>query len=50
MRQFMMTVIALAVFGAIVVAAQAEIDGGGPPRHGDQCFKYGAGNYEDKDR
>jgi hypothetical protein len=49
MRQFMMTVMAPAVFEAIVVTAQAEIGGGGPMRNGDQCFKYGAGNYEDKD-
>jgi hypothetical protein len=38
MRQFMMTVMALAAFGAMVVTAQAQ--GGAPIRNGDQCFKY----------
>jgi len=40
MRQFMMTVTALAAFGAMVVTAQAESHGGAPVRNGDQCFGY----------
>jgi hypothetical protein len=40
MRQFMMTVIALTAFGAVVVTAQAENGGGAPVRNGDQCFGY----------
>ena len=40
MRQFMMTVMALAVFGAVVATAQADYQGGAPMRNGDQCFKY----------
>ncbi len=34
MRQFMMTVMALAVFGATAGTAQAEIGGGAPIRNG----------------
>jgi hypothetical protein len=48
MRQFMMTVMALEVFGATAVTAQAEIGGGAPIRNGDQCFKFSPLNYENK--
>jgi hypothetical protein len=47
MRQFMMTVMALAAFGATVAAAQAEILHGGPTQNGNQCFKYSPGNDKD---
>jgi hypothetical protein len=47
MRQFMMTVTAVAAFGAMVAAAQAEILHGGPVKNGNQCFKYSAGNEKD---
>jgi hypothetical protein len=47
MRQFMMTATALAAFGAMLAAAQAEILHGGPMRNGNQCFKYSAGNDKD---
>jgi hypothetical protein len=40
MRQFMMTVMALAALGAMMVTAQAEYGGGAPFRNGDQCFRY----------
>jgi hypothetical protein len=47
MRQFMMTVTALAAFGAMVATAQAEILHGGPLKNGNQCFNYSAGNEKD---
>jgi hypothetical protein len=47
MRQFMMTMTALAAFGAMVAAAQAEVLHGGPVKNGNQCFKYSAGNDKD---
>jgi hypothetical protein len=47
MRQFMMTMTALAAFGALMAAAQAEILHGGPVKNGSQCFKYSAGNDKD---
>jgi len=43
MRQFMMTVTALAAFGAMVATTQAEILHGGPAKNGNQCFKYSTG-------
>jgi hypothetical protein len=46
-RHFMMTVTALAAFGAMVASAQAEILHGGPVKNGNQCFKYSAGNDKD---
>jgi hypothetical protein len=47
MRQFMITVTALAAFAATVATAQAEILHGGPIKNGNQCFKYSAGNDKD---
>jgi hypothetical protein len=47
MRQFMITVMALTVFGALVAAAQAESLHGGPMQNGNQCFKYSPGNSKD---
>jgi hypothetical protein len=47
MRQFVMTVTALAAFGAMVAAAQAEILHGGPLKNGNQCFKYSSGSDKD---
>jgi hypothetical protein len=47
MRQLMMTVTALATFGAIVAIAQAENLQGGPTKNGNQCFRYSAGNDRD---
>ncbi len=44
MRQFTMTVTALAAFGALVATAQAEVLGGGPMKNGNQCFTYSKGN------
>jgi hypothetical protein len=43
MRQFMLTVMALTAFGALVATAQAEILNGGPMRKGTQCFKLSPG-------
>ena len=47
MRQFMVAVTAVAAFGAMVAAAQAEILHGGPLKNGNQCFKYSSGNDKD---
>jgi hypothetical protein len=47
MRQFMMTVMALTAFGAMMATAQAEILGGSPSKNGTQCFKYSPGNSKD---
>ncbi len=47
MRQFLMTVTAVAMLAAMVAAAQAEILHGGPVKNGNQCFKYSAGNDKD---
>jgi hypothetical protein len=47
MRQFMMTMTALAAFGAMVATAQAEILQGAPTQNGNQCFKYSPGNDKD---
>ena len=47
MGQFMMTVTALTVFGALVAAAEAESLHGGPMQSGNQCFKYSPGNSKD---
>jgi hypothetical protein len=47
MRQFMMTVTALAAFGAMAATAQAEILHGGPLKNGSQCFKYSNGSEKD---
>ena len=50
MRQFMMAVMALAAFGAMVVTAQAESRGGTPPRNAGQCFKYAPGGNDQDGR
>jgi hypothetical protein len=47
MRQFMMTVMALAAFGAMAATAQAEILHGGPLKNGNQCLKYSNGSEKD---
>ena len=43
MRQFTMTMTALAAFGAMVATAQAEILHGGPAKNGNQCFNFSTG-------
>jgi hypothetical protein len=47
MRQLMMTVMALAAFGAMVATVQAEVLHGGPVKNGNQCFRYAAGSDKD---
>jgi hypothetical protein len=47
MREFMMTLTALAALGAMVATAQGEINHGGPMKNGNQCFKYSPGNDKD---
>ena len=44
MRQFMMTVMALTAFGAMMATAQAEALHGAPMKNGNQCFKFSPGN------
>jgi len=40
MRQFTMSVVALAAFGVMLTAAQAEILNGAPAKNGNQCFTF----------
>jgi hypothetical protein len=40
MRQFMMTLMVLTAFGAMMATAQADALHGGPIKNGNQCFKY----------
>ncbi len=47
MRQFMITVTALAAFGAVVATAQADVLHGAPQRNGSRCFTYSDGNTRD---
>jgi hypothetical protein len=47
MHQFTMTVMALALFGAMAATAQADVLRGSPQRNGNQCFTYSAGNATD---
>jgi hypothetical protein len=46
-HQSVMTVMALALFGAMVATAQADVLRGAPERNGNQCFTYSAGNKTD---
>jgi hypothetical protein len=47
MHQSMMTVMALALFGAMLAPAQADVLRGAPQRNGNQCFTYSTGNAAD---
>jgi hypothetical protein len=47
MRQFIMTVMALTAFGAMMATAQADALHGGPIKNGNQCFKYSPGRRVD---
>jgi hypothetical protein len=47
MHQSMMTVMALALFGAMLAPAQADVLRGAPQRNGNQCFTYSTGNATD---
>jgi hypothetical protein len=47
MHQFMMTMTALAAFGAMVTIAQADDLRGAPQWNGNQCFTYSTGNSQD---
>ncbi len=40
MRQFRMSVVALAAFGVMLTAAQADILNGAPAKNGNQCFTF----------
>ncbi len=40
MRQFTMSVVALAAFGVMLTAAQADILNGAPAKNGNQCFTF----------
>jgi hypothetical protein len=43
MRQFIMPIVALTAFAAVVASAQADNLQGGPIQNGSQCFKYATG-------
>jgi hypothetical protein len=47
MRKFTMSAVALAAFGVMLTAAQAEMNGGAPLKNGNQCFTYSRGNDKD---
>jgi hypothetical protein len=47
MRQFIITVMALTAFGAMMATAQADALHGGPIKNGDRCFKYSPGRRVD---
>ena len=47
MHQTMMTVMALALFGAMGATAQGDVLRGAPQRNGNQCFTYSTGNATD---
>jgi hypothetical protein len=47
MRGFTVSVVALAAFGVMLTAAQAEMGGGAPQQKGSQCFTYSKGNDKD---
>jgi hypothetical protein len=47
MRKFTMSAVALAAFGLMLTAAQAEMLGGAPNKNGSQCFTYSKGNDKD---
>ena len=47
MRQFTMSVVALAAFGVMLTAAQADILNGAPAKNGNQCFTYSVGQQRD---
>jgi len=40
MRQFMLSVVALTAFAAMLTAAQADALNGQPAKKGSQCFSY----------
>ena len=40
MRQFMLSVVALTAFAAMLTAAQADILNGAPAKNGNQCFTF----------
>jgi hypothetical protein len=47
MRRFTVPVVALAAFGVMLTAAQADSLGGAPTQKGNQCFIYSKGNDKD---
>jgi hypothetical protein len=47
MRKFTISAVALAAFGVMLTAAQAEMLGGAPLQKGSQCFTYSKGNDKD---
>jgi hypothetical protein len=48
MRQFIMTVSALAAFGALMATAHAEVLNGAPIQNGNKCFKLSPGRPVDQ--
>ncbi|HLK80200.1 MAG TPA: hypothetical protein VKT99_01715 [Xanthobacteraceae bacterium] len=47
MRKFTLSAVALAAFGVMLTAAQADMLGGAPMQKGNQCFIYSKGNDKD---
>ena len=47
MHKFTISVVALAAFGVMLTAAQAEMLAGAPFQKGNQCFTYSKGNDKD---
>ncbi len=47
MRQFTISVAALAAFGIMLTAAQAEILNGAPAKNGNKCFNFSVGQGRD---
>jgi hypothetical protein len=48
MRQFTLSVVALAAFGVMLTAAQADSLGGAPLQKGNQCFKFSGGERDSR--
>jgi hypothetical protein len=48
MRQFIMTVTALAAFGALVTTVHADVLNGAPLQNGTKCFKLSPGRPVDQ--
>jgi hypothetical protein len=48
MRQFTLSIVALAAFGGMLTSAQAENLGGAPTQKGTQCFKFSGGERDSR--
>jgi len=48
MRQFTLSIVALAAVGILLTSAQADNLGGAPVQKGNQCFKYAGGERDSR--